>query len=118
MGGPHYYAHGRENRRPVVPGPLVRHRNRRQDDRLLRLISRAGGAEIRPLNACRPYISEGLKSSREEERMRLVHLIFSFCGWLQRTPIASYMRASFWAFPLVESLHILCGNVPLLVSTT
>jgi hypothetical protein len=49
--------------------------------------------------------------------MRLVHLIFSFCEWLQRTPIASYMRASFWAFPVVESLHILCGNVPLLVST-
>src|ERR1700730_7673911 len=23
----------------------------------------------------------------------------------------------FWAFPVVESLHILCGNVPLLVST-
>ena len=49
--------------------------------------------------------------------MRLVHLIFSFCEWLQRTPIASYMRASFWAFPVVEALHILCGNVPLLVST-
>jgi hypothetical protein len=50
--------------------------------------------------------------------MRLVHLIFSFCEWLQQTPVAAYMRASFWAFPLVESLHILCGNVPLLVSTS
>ena len=49
---------------------------------------------------------------------RLVHLISSFCDWLQQTPVASYMRASFWAFPLVESLHILCGNVPLLVSTS
>ena len=47
-----------------------------------------------------------------------MHWIFSFCEWLQQTPVASYMRASFWAFPVVESLHILCGNVPLLVSTS
>jgi len=40
------------------------------------------------------------------------------CQWLQQTPVALWMSESTWAFPTVESLHILCGNVPLIVSTS
>src|ERR1700674_3634490 len=46
------------------------------------------------------------------------HLIFSLCDWLEHTSVATNMRESLWAFPVVEALHILCGNVPLLVSTS
>lgn len=47
-----------------------------------------------------------------------MHPAFEFCQWLQQTRVASYMRASFWAFPVIEALHIVAGNVPLLVSTS
>src|ERR1700680_1829689 len=119
MGGPEHHAPSRENRRPVIPGPVVRHRNRRQDDRLFRIITPAQAARNQALKsrvALKPR--RALSRVGNQERMRLVHLIFSFCDWLQQTPVASYMRASFWAFPLVECLLILCGNVPLLVSTS
>src|SRR5258706_9012847 len=45
-------------------------------------------------------------------------LISLFCQWLQQTPVGVFMSESVWAFPAVESLHILCGNVPLIVSTS
>jgi hypothetical protein len=48
----------------------------------------------------------------------MVDVIFHFCKWLEQTPVGTFMRQSSWAFPTVESLHVLCGNVPLLVSTS
>jgi hypothetical protein len=41
-----------------------------------------------------------------------------FCQWLQQTPVGVFMSESVWAFPAVEAVHILCGNVPLIVSTS
>jgi hypothetical protein len=42
----------------------------------------------------------------------------SFCMWLQGTRVGTYMREDLYIFPIVEALHILCGNVPLVVSTS
>ena len=41
-----------------------------------------------------------------------------FCHWLQQTPVGVFMSESIYAFPAVEALHILGGNVPLIVSTS
>jgi hypothetical protein len=46
------------------------------------------------------------------------HAIALVCQWLQDTPVGVFMSESTWAFPTVEALHILCGNVPLIVSTS
>jgi hypothetical protein len=46
------------------------------------------------------------------------HAIRLACQWLQDTPVGAFMSESTWAFPTVEALHILCGNVPLIVSTS
>lgn len=46
------------------------------------------------------------------------HVTLVFCQWLQQTPLGVFMSQSIWAFPAVEAVHILCGNVPLIVSTS
>jgi len=34
-------------------------------------------------------------------------VIPEFCAWLEKTPVASAIRASIWLFPTIETIHVL-----------
>ena len=48
----------------------------------------------------------------------MIQALSPFLQWLQQSPVSAFMSESTWAFPTVESIHVLCGNVPLIVSTS
>src|SRR5437879_3783563 len=37
--------------------------------------------------------------------------MIEFLAWLQETPVAQYIRESEWAFPTIESLHVIAVTI-------